>query len=155
MPRYPDGNPKSRQGAKKPDLSLVPAAGDIHEALAFMDGAVKYKRPFNWRETPVSARVYVAAARRHIADYFDGEDVDPESAHGAHHLGEARACLNIVLDAMACGTLIDDRPTSAPTGAAIRRYAATGALAPSPGQRSTSPRAERRRRRSRSSRKRR
>ena len=69
--------------------------------------------PFNWRSTNVKATVYVAAARRHLAQWLDGQDDDRES--GMSHLAHARACLGILLDASATGHLVDDRP---PAGAA-------------------------------------
>lgn len=99
-------NPKDRIGVLKPRLDLVPSALDIQVAEAMANGAQKYG-PFNWREHPVKASVYIAAARRHLAQWFDGEDRAPDS--GVHHLAHAAACLAIVLDAEASGTLLDDR----------------------------------------------
>ncbi len=104
---YPDDNPKTAMGAKKPDLSLVPPVSILYEALAMEDGAVKYD-PYNWRERKVSARVYVAAAMRHLAQYLDGEDIDPKS--GVPHLGHAKACIGIIIDAFETGNLNDNRP---------------------------------------------
>ncbi|MEX0716614.1 MAG: dATP/dGTP diphosphohydrolase domain-containing protein [Planctomycetaceae bacterium] len=105
-------NPKDRIGARKPPLHLVPPAAEIAESLVMALGAQKYG-PFNWRSARVKASVYVAAARRHLLQWFDGEDDDPES--GVSHLAHARACLGILLDAIATGQLVDDRP---PKGAA-------------------------------------
>ncbi|MEX0718037.1 MAG: dATP/dGTP diphosphohydrolase domain-containing protein [Planctomycetaceae bacterium] len=105
-------NPKDRIGARKPPLHLVPPAAEIAESLVMALGAQKYG-PFNWRSARVKASVYVAAARRHLLQWFDGEDDDPES--GVSHLAHARACLGILLDALATGQLVDDRP---PKGAA-------------------------------------
>jgi hypothetical protein len=77
--------------------------------MAFKDGAEKYG-PYNWRESgrEVSIMVYLNAAKRHIAQFQDREDYDQKSK--VHHLGHARACLNIVIDSMACDNAIDDRP---------------------------------------------
>ena len=102
-------NPKDRVGQSKIDLSLMPAAGSIHGAHAFMDGANKYGA-YNWRDRAVRARVYISAAQRHLADFLDGEDVASDS--GVHHLGHAIACCAIILDALETGNLIDDRPTA-------------------------------------------
>lgn len=110
--KYPDGNPKSLQGAKKAPMQLVPAVATIYMAKAFADGARKYG-PANWRETGVAASVYVAAAKRHIDLFYDGgEDVASDSK--VKHLAHAMACLGILLDAEACGKLIDDRPPAVP-----------------------------------------
>ncbi len=100
-------NPKDQLGRQKPPLQLVPASANIAEAGVFALGAAKYG-PFNWREHSVSAQVYVGALLRHVSQWFDGEDVDSES--GESHLAHARACLGILLDAKACGKLVDDRP---------------------------------------------
>ena len=105
-------NPKDRIGASKPPLHLIPPAAEIAEAVVMGLGARKYG-PFNWRSTNVKATVYVAAARRHLAQWLDGQDDDRES--GMSHLAHARACLGILLDASATGHLVDDRP---PAGAA-------------------------------------
>lgn len=67
------GNPKDKMGAAKPDPSLIPPIAILEDAHAHWDGADKYG-PFNWRETGVKARVYIAAAMRHIMAYQDGED---------------------------------------------------------------------------------
>lgn len=100
-------NPKDLIGVKKPPLALVPPAGVIHASMAMKDGAQKYG-PYNWRESDVSAMVYVHAAMRHLQQWLDGEDVAEDS--GAHHLGHAIACCSIILDAATNATLIDDRP---------------------------------------------
>jgi len=100
-------NPKDRIGAQKTPLHLIPAAAEIAEAQVMALGAKKYG-PFNWRSADVRASIYVAAARRHLLQWFDGQDDDVES--GVSHLAHARACLGILLDAGATGHLIDDRP---------------------------------------------
>lgn len=100
-------NPKTIVGATKVPLHLVPPSASHFLALAFGDGAPKYG-PYNWRETSVSALTYVAAARRHIDAYFDGEDEAQDS--GVPHLAHAMACLAVMLDASTIGNLVDDRP---------------------------------------------
>lgn len=120
---YPDDNPKSRIGIKKVQLHLVPPAATIHEALAMADGAAKYG-PYNWRENKVAASVYISAAQRHLAAYLDGERVAGDS--GVHHLGHARACLGIILDAEETGNLVDDRPCPGAAAEMLARYVETG-----------------------------
>lgn len=102
-------NPKDGIGATKLPLSLVPATAMAHAALAHLDGACKYGTA-NWRVAGVRASIYLDAVRRHLAKWESGEECDGDS--GVHHLGHAIACLNIVLDADACGKLHDDRPPS-------------------------------------------
>lgn len=110
-------NPKDLLGIKKPPLDLIPAAAELHESMAMANGAGKYG-PYNWRGKQVRASIYIAAALRHLKSWQDGERVASDS--GVHHLGHARACLGILLDAEATGNLIDDRP---PAGAASRLIA--------------------------------
>ena len=98
-------NPKDLQGLKKVPMSAVPAVAIAHEALAFLDGELKYGAR-NWRENPVRASVYIDAALRHLRAYEEGEDEAQDS--GVHHLAHARACLGILLDAMETVNLVDD-----------------------------------------------
>lgn len=117
LPELPDPNPKDRASAHKPQLHLIPPAAEILEAVVMGLGARKYG-PYNWRTAPIRATVYIAAAKRHLAQWLDGQDDDPES--GVSHLAHARACLGILLDAQSLHCLNDDRP---PAGAAARLIA--------------------------------
>lgn len=110
-------NPKHLMGAKKvPTLSVLPSAGLIYEALAMDYGAYEAPRadgtkgygPFNWRETEVVAMIYVDALFRHVMDWVDGNELAPDSKRP--HLGHAKACLGILIDALESGNLIDNRP---------------------------------------------
>jgi hypothetical protein len=121
----PDNNPKTAYGIKKPSLAKIPPAALIHLAVVMGLGAKKYGA-YNWRETQVAASVYLDAADRHILSWLDGESIDPES--GASHLAHAMACLAIILDAEACGCLVDDRPPAGAAAALIRRFSETGSL---------------------------
>lgn len=111
-------NPKDAVGRSKlPIFSVVATTGIIEEAKAMRYGAYEAPRKdggkgyglYNWRDTQAAASVYIDACIRHILAWMDGEDLAPDSL--AHHLAHARACLGIILDAAAVGTLIDDRPT--------------------------------------------
>ncbi|KKN48575.1 hypothetical protein LCGC14_0651620 [marine sediment metagenome] len=104
-------NPKDILGQTKVSLSKVPTAAIIYEALAMVDGAKKYG-PFNWRKNKVIASIYVDACLRHVGSWFDGEEIATDSL--VHHLGHARACLGILIDALETGNLDDDRPPSGP-----------------------------------------
>lgn len=89
-------------------LELIPAAAKREEAKALDHGNRKDGRtPWNWRIARVSLRDQVGGLQRHVDAFMDGEDLDPASL--AHHLGHARARAGIILDALAHGTLIDDR----------------------------------------------
>jgi len=126
-------NPKDRIGETKPPLHLIPPAAEILEAVVMGLGARKYG-PFNWRSAKVRATVYVAAAKRHLAQWLDGVDDDSES--GVSHLAHARACLGILLDAQATGNVIDDRPPKGPASALILQHTQNGPLAQDPRQQS-------------------
>jgi hypothetical protein len=102
-------NPKDIHGYKKVDVSLLPSIAMLHGGHAMMDGARKYG-PYNWRDNAVLARVYIAAAVRHINYWASGEELADDSS--VPHLGHAIACLAILLDAQATGNLIDDRVKS-------------------------------------------
>lgn len=100
-------DPKGIAGLAKPQLQLIPPGINTAMAAALKIGADKYG-PWNWRTNKVEIMTYLGAMRRHIDAVLEGEDLDPES--GAHHLGHVAAGCAIVLDALAHGTLIDNRP---------------------------------------------
>lgn len=104
--QYPDGNPKTAFGFKKPALWYVPFSALFKVALAHLHGHLKYGH-LNWREKPVSASIYIDACFRHLAAWKEGEENAMDS--GIPHLAHAAACINIILDAQYYGTLIDDR----------------------------------------------
>lgn len=103
----PDDNPKTVFGLKKPPTHFTPPVAEMHLGLAMQNGGEKYGM-MNWREKTVSSSVYYDAARRHLAAWWDGERVAPDS--GVHHLGHVMACCAILLDAEAQANLNDDRP---------------------------------------------
>jgi hypothetical protein len=104
-------NPKDAIGSTKLPLHLIPDTSLAWQAMAHLHGAIKYGK-FNWRKAGVRSSIYLDAMRRHLAAWFNGEDLDPES--GLPHLAHVGACVNILLDAQTCGKLNDDRPPSAP-----------------------------------------
>lgn len=101
-------NPKDLLGIQKVDITAIPTTAIIVEAASMMDGVKKYGH-HNWRSKKVIARIYIAAALRHIFAWEEGEELAADS--GVHHLGHARACLGILIDAQRTGNLVDDRPT--------------------------------------------
>lgn len=108
-------NPKDAIGRLKQNiLSVIPPASIIHEARAMTFGAFHAGSagtgygPFNWREQPIEATIYLDAIMRHLLAFIDGEDVADDSK--VHHLAHVKAGCGIILDALENGTLIDDRP---------------------------------------------
>lgn len=103
------GNPKDQVAAQsnRVDMTLFPETAIAIGSLAFTEGDLKYSR-YNWRKSPVRASVYCAAAKRHLAKWFNGQAVDGLTR--VPHLASALACLAIIIDADSAGTLIDDRP---------------------------------------------
>lgn len=99
-------NPKDAIGSDKLPLHLWPETATAVGCLALLDGALKYGRS-NFRAIGVRATIYVAACKRHLNAWIEGEDCDPDS--GLPHLAHALACLAILVDAKAVGKLTDDR----------------------------------------------
>lgn len=119
-------NPKKLYGAQKPDLSLIPPVGDLHMAMAFENGAGKYGA-YNWRKDPVEAMTYIAAMKRHIDLFLDGQDYSSDA--NVHNLGHAMACCAILLDSQELGILIDNRPRPGASEAVQNRLKAQKAAA--------------------------
>lgn len=118
-------NPKTLMGDQKvPVLSVVPSASIIAQATAMRYGAFYAPRadgkrgygPYNWRDQPIEAHIYIDAAIRHLMQWFDGDDFEivrdeqGRAIDEVSHLAFALATIGILLDAKANGTLIDDRP---------------------------------------------
>lgn len=103
---YAPDDPKGAAGAKKAPMWLLPASAMRETAWVHKHGADKYG-PFNWREGSVCSSTYISAIMRHLDLWRDGEDNDAES--GRSHLASIAASCNILMDAMQCGTLRDDR----------------------------------------------
>lgn len=99
-------NPKDVVGSGKLPLHLWPMTATAMGSLGLLEGLLKYGRS-NWRVSGVRASIYVDALFRHIAAWFEGDDIDPDS--GLPHLAHALACLAILVDAQAAGKLVDDR----------------------------------------------
>jgi hypothetical protein len=99
-------NPKDVLGAGKVPMELFPAAAIALGSMALLEGALKYGRS-NFRVAGVRSSIYVAAAMRHLLDWFNGEDKAKDS--GVDHLGHVLACVAILVDARAQGALNDDR----------------------------------------------
>lgn len=109
-------NPKDIIGtATKVPTSYIPIPVLYECGLGMLDGAGKYGR-YNWRAVGVRGSVYFDATKRHLDDWWEGEDIDPDSVAQLHHLTKAITSLMVIRDAMIQGKFIDDRPPSSPKG---------------------------------------
>lgn len=100
-------NPKDRMATTRLDLSLFPTTAKAYGALAMTEGDLKYGG-YNYRTAGVKASVYYAAANRHLDKWFNGEWADQKT--GVPHLASALACIGVLIDAIECSKLNDDRP---------------------------------------------
>lgn len=108
-------NPKDAVGVSKVPLSTVPCLVLLEVGLAMLEGAQKYGR-HNYRADGVRASVYFDALMRHMMAWWEGEDIDPDSA--LSHVTKAIASLIVLRDSMMNGNWTDDRPQrlSVPVG---------------------------------------
>lgn len=105
-------NPKQAFAAQKVPLFSVNTAPFLAEmSLGMLEGALKYGR-HNYRESGVLVSTYLDAAARHLLDYWEGIDMDPDSPVPIHNLAKAACCLQIAFDGIMMGNLTDDRPIS-------------------------------------------
>ncbi len=102
-----DTNPKDRIATTRLDLSLFPVTAKAYGALAMTEGDLKYGG-YNYRTSGVKASVYFAAANRHLDKWFNGEWADQDTH--VPHLASALACIGVLIDAIECQKLNDDRP---------------------------------------------
>lgn len=78
----------------KPRWSLLPwnAVKEIVKVLTF--GSIKYDDN-NWKHVENPKDRYYSALQRHITDWWEGEEYDPET--GLSHLAHAGCCLLYLL----------------------------------------------------------
>ena len=106
-----ESNPKDAIGSKKAPLSTLSMPVCYEVAAGMLEGGCKYGR-HNYRVIGVRSSVYYDATMRHLAAWWEGQDIDPDS--GIHHLSKAIASLFVLRDAMIHGKVYDDRPPRAP-----------------------------------------
>ena len=101
-------NPKEKIGAKKPRFySGLPANVTKEVSIGVMEGAMKYGR-HNYRVAGIRASTYIDATIGHLLDYWEGQDIDPDS--DLHHITKAIASLYVLRDAQMRNMCEDDRP---------------------------------------------
>lgn len=105
-------NPKDAIGSKKHFFSTVPWTVIRELGVAMLEGC-KYGR-HNYRVAGARASVYFDATMRHLTDWWEFRDNDPESAANIHEITKAIASLTVLRDAMICGKFMDDRPPASP-----------------------------------------
>jgi hypothetical protein len=108
-----DSNPKDAVGIKKVPFSTVSAPVIAEIGLAMLEGSRKYGR-HNYRAIGVRGSVYYDACLRHLTQWWEGEDIDPDS--GLSHIVKAAACLVVLRDAMLLDKVADDRPPKTKQG---------------------------------------
>lgn len=122
-------NPKDAVGIRKAPLSVVPMGVVAEVGVAMLEGAAKYGR-HNYRAMGVRSSVYFDATMRHLIDWWEGQDIDPES--GMSHITKALSSLTVLRDAQMQGMCTDDRPPrsvafypalNAASGAILDRHA--------------------------------
>ena len=101
-------NPKDAVGTKKPRFySGLPANVTKEVTIGVVEGAMKYGR-HNYRIAGVRASTYIDATIGHLLDYWEGQDIDPDS--DLHHITKAIASLYVLRDAQMRNMCEDDRP---------------------------------------------
>jgi len=101
-------NPKDAISIRKPRFySGLPLNVTKEVSIGMMEGAMKYGR-HNYRVAGVRASVYLDATIGHLFDYWEGQDIDPDS--NLHHITKAIASLYVLRDAQLQGMCEDDRP---------------------------------------------
>lgn len=107
-PEKKDTNPKDAVGVKKwRQFTTVPFTIIWELGVAMLEGARKYGR-HNYRVAGVRASVYIDATFGHLSQWWEGEDLDPDT--GLSHITKAMASLCVLRDAMMQGKFVDDRP---------------------------------------------
>ena len=105
--RGKETNPKDAIGCTKPPLSVIPLPPLYEVAAGLLEGACKYRR-HNYRRAGIRNSIYYDGVMRHLAAWWEGQDIDPDS--GIHHVSKAIACLLVLRDAQMADMATDDRP---------------------------------------------
>jgi hypothetical protein len=100
-------NPKDAVGVLKYAMSYVSAPVLAEIAVGMTEGGHKYGR-HNYRVIGVRASIYYDATMRHLMQWWEGEDLDPDS--GLSHITKAITSLVVLRDAMIQEMFTDDRP---------------------------------------------
>jgi hypothetical protein len=119
-------NPKDGVGSRKVSWTCIPFTVLWELGNAMTEGGYKYGT-HNYRAAGVRASVYInAAMARHLAPWWEGEDLDPDS--GESHITKAIASLVVLRDSMLQGNWVDDRPIRSKPGRLAEANARAAAL---------------------------
>jgi len=91
---------KTKEGKLR--YALVPITAWKEVVKVFMFGAEKHE-PFGWKGVPDARTHYYEAAMRHLTDWYEGQEEDPES--GLHPLAHLACDALILLARKIDGTL--------------------------------------------------
>ena len=112
MTDFKPTNPKTGFGVRKGPQTVIPRNVLAEIGLGMLDGGLKYGT-HNYRKSGATASVYIDAAYRHLDDWWEGEDDDPDCACQLSHITKAITSLIVLRDAMMNGNMHDDRPPKA------------------------------------------
>lgn len=107
MPDSKPTNPKDLAAISRVPMHLVPDTLMLYAAMGFAEGDSKYIG-YNFRVAGVSVMTYVAALRRHLMKYVNGEWADKKTK--VPHLASVACCVAILIDGHVVGNINDDRP---------------------------------------------
>jgi hypothetical protein len=113
-PKEKDTNPKAAIGVRKTPFSVIPFDVIAELGNAMLEGSAKYGR-HNYRAAGARASVYFDGTLRHLTQWWEGQDLDPDS--GVNHVSKAIASLVVLRAAMLAGKFEDDRPPRVMTDA--------------------------------------
>jgi hypothetical protein len=114
-PKEKDTNPKAAIGVRKVPFSVIPFDVVAEVGLAMLEGGAKYGR-HNYRAAGARASVYFDGTMRHLTQWWEGEDIDPDTVDednpdsGVNHITKAIASLLVLRAAMLANKFEDDRP---------------------------------------------
>lgn len=104
-------NPKDGIGIRKwRQFVSIPMTVLAEIGVGMLEGGIKYAR-HNYRVAGVRASVYVDASIGHIMQWWEGEDLDPDTR--LSHITKAICSLVVLRDATIQNMLTDDRPPKA------------------------------------------
>lgn len=112
LDKFKDTNPKDAVGTRKwRQIAVVPFTVMWEIGVGMLEGARKYGR-HNYRAAGIRSSVYVDASMGHIMQWWEGEDLDPDSQ--LSHITKAICSLVVLRDAMINECWVDDRPPAVP-----------------------------------------